>query len=115
MGFGLALLVQVWALYVPRPPTVDSGLPLDKVVHIALFGVVTWLGLRLGYRWIVPAMVAQAALSELVQWWLLPQRGGDIWDFVADVAGITLAWVITLTPSKAKPDSGIAVPWKGRR
>ena len=88
--FGLALLVQVWALYVPSAPSVDTGLPLDKVVHAALFALVTWLGLRLGYRWIIPAMVAQAALSELVQSWFLPQRSGDIADLLADLLGIDL-------------------------
>lgn len=102
------MLVQVWALYVPRAPAVDSGLPLDKLVHVTLFAVVTWLGLRLGFRWIIPAMLAQAALSELVQWWFLPDRGGDVWDFVADVVGIALAWVITVTWPRQRADSGIA-------
>lgn len=113
--FVLALALQFWALYVPRTPSVDTGLPLDKLVHGGLFAAVTWLGLRLGYRWIVPAMLAQAGVSELVQHWFLPQRGGDIWDFVADAAGMALAVVITLTWPKTKPDSGIAVRWKGRR
>lgn len=109
MGFGLAVLIQFWALYVPRPPSVDSGLPLDKVAHIAIFAAVTWLGLRLGYRWIVPAMIAQAAISELVQLWFLPSRGGDVWDFAADLTGIGLAVVISVTFN-----SGIAEQGKGK-
>ena len=103
MVFGVALLVQVWALYVPSAPSVDTGLPLDKVVHAALFALVTWLGLRLGYRWIIPAMIAQAALSELVQWWFLPQRSGDIADLLADLLGVALAWAISSRPASFAP------------
>jgi VanZ family protein len=109
IAFAVAVLVQMWALYVPRGPSVDSGLPLDKVVHAGLFLLVTWLGLRLGWRWIVPVMVGQAALSELVQTWLLPQRSGDWGDLVADLAGIALAVVITLTQRRKQDDSGIPV------
>lgn len=92
IAFATALLVQFWALYVPRAPGVQTGLPLDKLVHLALFGVVTWLGLRIGIpaRWLAPLMIVQAAASELVQHFFLPQRGGDWWDFVADLTGIAI-------------------------
>jgi VanZ family protein len=115
IAFAVALIVQVVALYVPRAPGVASGLPLDKVAHLAMFAAVTTLGLLLGYRWIVPVMVVQAGLSELVQMWFLSQRGGDIWDFVADLAGIGLGVVITLTYAKTKDVSGIPIPLKGTR
>lgn len=101
IAFALALAVQCWALYVPRPPTVESGLPLDKVVHLALFAVVTWLGVRAGWRWVVPLMIVQAAVSELVQLLLLPNRGGDWWDLLADVAGIGLGWALASLPRPA--------------
>ncbi len=99
-----AFLVQCWALYVPRAPSVESGLPLDKVVHLGVFALVTWLGLRAGWRWVVPLMVVQAGASELVQWYFLPNRGGDWWDLTADLLGIALGWglarVRTVTPAK---------------
>jgi len=93
-GFAAALLVQVWALYVPRAPSVDTSLPMDKVVHFALFAVVTWLAMRAGLspRWAVGLMLTQAALSETVQQLWLSQRGGDILDLLADVAGIAAGW-----------------------
>lgn len=94
IAFVLAFLVQCWALYVPRPPSVDSGLPLDKVVHIGVFAVVTWLGLRAGWRWVVPLMVVQAVVSELVQLYFLPSRGGDWWDLTADLLGVALGWAL---------------------
>lgn len=94
IGFWLALAVQCWALYVPRPPSVDSGLPLDKVVHVGIFALVTWVGLQAGWRWVVPLMVVQAAASEAIQHFYLSARGGDLFDFVADLAGIGLGWAI---------------------
>jgi hypothetical protein len=88
--FSVALLIQVWALYVPKTPGVQTDLPVDKVVHFLLFALVTWLGVRGGIpaRWLAPLMLLQAAASELVQQLWLSQRGGDMWDFVADVLGI---------------------------
>ncbi|MEZ5185016.1 MAG: hypothetical protein R2720_04670 [Candidatus Nanopelagicales bacterium] len=93
IAFAAAVLVQFWALYVPRAPGVPTGLPLDKLVHLTLFAVVTYLGLRAGMpvRWLAPLTVLQAAASELVQHFYLPQRGGDWWDFAADLAGIAVA------------------------
>jgi VanZ family protein len=103
IAFLAALLVQVWALYWPRQPSVDTGLPLDKVVHFGLFAVVTYAGVHAGIsRWLVAViMVGQAVLSETVQHFLLAQRSGDVWDLVADVAGITVAlWVTRDRPHR---------------
>lgn len=88
----LALLAQSWALYVPKAPGIQTGLPLDKVVHFGLFALVTWLGVRAGVpvKWVVVLMVVQAAASELTQNFLLAQRGGDWLDFAADLAGIAV-------------------------
>ncbi|MCU0298102.1 MAG: hypothetical protein MUF33_06230 [Candidatus Nanopelagicales bacterium] len=107
--FGLALALQFWALYVPRTPSVESGLPLDKAVHLGLFLVVTWLGLRVGLPRVglVIAMVAQAAISELTQWLFLPQRGGDWWDFAADLAGIGLG--VLLARDRSHRDESLLI------
>lgn len=94
LAFATALGVQFWALYVPRPPSVESGLPLDKVVHLGLFAIVTWLGLQAGWRWVLPLMVGQAFASEAIQHYLLAERGGDVLDLTADLAGIGLGWAI---------------------
>lgn len=109
LAFALALLVQIWALYTPRPPSVDTGgLPVDKVAHVGLFLVVTWLGLRAGIprRWLVPLMLLQAAASELVQLYVLPSRGGDWADFAADVIGITVALLL----HRERPHSAEGLP-----
>jgi VanZ family protein len=51
-------------------------------------------------------MLAQALLSETLQHFLLPQRSGDVWDLVADVAGITVAWWV----ARDRPHSVAGVP-----
>jgi hypothetical protein len=106
IGFVTALAIQFWVLYVPRAPGVQSSLPLDKVVHVGLFAVVTWLGLRAGIprAWVIGAMILQAGASELVQHYFLAQRGGDWWDFAADLAGVAIGLWLARTidrPSSA--------------
>jgi VanZ family protein len=91
-----AVVVQLVALYWPRP--VDTGGPpgLDKVVHCAVFAAVAFTGRRAGVpvAWLAGLLVAHAAVSEVVQATLLP-RDGDVLDAVADtvgtVAGLLLA------------------------
>jgi len=89
LTFWVALAVQFLALYWPRTPGIDTGLPLDKLVHIVLFATVAMLGVLAGLPlgWLVLGLVAQAAISELVQS-LLPARGADLMDFLADLLGV---------------------------
>jgi hypothetical protein len=89
-AFAAAVAAQCLLLYWPRTPSVATGLPLDKVVHFTIFAVVAALGLRAGFRStvIVALLLCQAVLSELVQGFVLPQRGGDPADFAADALGI---------------------------
>ena len=85
-------LAQCIALYLPKVPSSESDLPLDKVAHVVMFAVVTgvavWAGIA--WKWVVAVMLAQAVISELVQGYLLAGRGSDPWDFVADLVGIGL-------------------------
>lgn len=97
IAFAVGVLVQWWALYWPRPPSVQTGLPLDKVVHFALFAVVTYAGVHAGLaRWLVALlMLGQALLSEAIQHFWLAQRGGDVWDLLADALGIAAGLWLT--------------------
>ncbi len=115
LAFAVLLLVQFWALYAPRAPSVDTGLPLDKAVHFTLFATVTWLGLRAGIpgRWVAAAMVLQAAASEVVQNYLLPQRGGDIWDVAADVLGIAVGLWVGRNQSRTVQGGTAPIPGAG--
>jgi hypothetical protein len=76
------------------PDGVGAGGPdhLDKAAHAASFAVLAWTGLRAGLpvRLLAVALSAHAGSSELVQAALLPGRSGDVWDVVADLAGVAL-------------------------
>ncbi|TCC54967.1 VanZ family protein [Kribbella pittospori] len=68
----------------------------DKFAHMFLFGSVAFLGLklRISARWLLGALVANAVVSELAQYFLLPQRDGDPFDVLADLIGVALgAWL----------------------
>lgn len=92
VAFGCAVVVQCWALYTPSPPSTGSGLPLDKAVHLLLFAGVGLLGALAGIRarWLLLGLAGQAVLSEVVQGAWLSERGGDVWDLVADLVGAVI-------------------------
>jgi len=96
IAFIAAVALQLYGVYAPREAGPHLGIPgIDKVAHIFLFASVAFLGLKIGLpaRWLLGALVANAIVSELVQYWLLPQRDGDPFDALADLAGVALgAW-----------------------
>jgi VanZ family protein len=94
-GFVVAVAVHLAVLYWPRSPS-TGGLPIDKPVHAAIFGMVLWAAaqarLRVG---LVGALLAgHAVLSELIQHYLLTGRSGDVTDSVADLAGVVIVTLI---------------------
>ncbi|WP_306231433.1 VanZ family protein [Agrococcus beijingensis] len=94
--FGAAVLAQLVALYLPDPPS-SGGLPgADKVVHFGIFLAPALLGVLAGLRPVLlgALLVAHAIVSELLQHFLLPGRGGDPWDALADVVGVAVGLAI---------------------
>lgn len=105
--FGLAVLVQLVVLYLPRGVDVGAGLPaLDKLVHVAVFGAVAVTGVWAGVpvRWLAAALAAHAVASEAVQHWLLPARSGDPLDSVADLVGVTLGVALAVAGGRWRHD-----------
>lgn len=94
-AFGLAVVVQLVALYWPRPVEPGTTLPVDKLVHAAVFGAVLWTGGRAGVpvRPLVAVLAVHAAASEVVQGTLL-DRDGNVPDALADLAGLVVAWFL---------------------
>jgi VanZ family protein len=96
LAFALACVVNVAVLYAPRSGP-GSDIPYaDKAVHLLLFAAVAFTGskIRLPLGWLAGVLVLNAAASELVQHYWLPQRSGDVFDAVADVTGVALgAWL----------------------
>ena len=96
IAFVAAVALQLYGVYAPREAGPHTGIPqIDKVAHCFLFAAVAFTGLKVGVpaRWLLGALVANAVVSEVVQHWLLPQRDGDPFDALADLAGVALgAW-----------------------
>lgn len=81
-------------------PRVD--LPLDKVAHFAMYGILgllagraarqTWH--RLGWGWFVAGGLILGALDELQQYFI-PSRSSDPMDWLADAAGYLIGfWLV---------------------
>lgn len=107
VAFVVAGVVHLAALYAPRVAGPDVGIPYaDKVVHLLLFAVVACTGLRVGVpaRPLVGVLVVNAVLSEVVQHAVLPQRSGDAFDTLANLAGVALgAWAAARTVRRTGP------------
>jgi VanZ family protein len=105
IAFVAAVALQLYGVYSPREAGPHIGIPqIDKVAHCFLFAAVAFTGLKVGVpaRWLLGALAANAIVSELVQHWLLPQRDGDPFDVLADLAGVALgAWIARKTHSRA--------------
>jgi VanZ family protein len=105
IAFVAAVALQLYGVYSPREAGPHIGIPqIDKVAHCFLFAAVAFTGLKVGLRarWLLGALVANAVVSELVQHWLLPQRDGDPFDTLADIAGVALgAWIAGRLHSRA--------------
>jgi hypothetical protein len=98
--FGLALLAQVVVLYAPGTTAESFAVPYaDKVVHVAVFAAVVVAGRRAGLplRLLVVVSVVQAVVSEVVQDALVPDRSGDPFDVVADLAGVAIGVLASRT------------------
>lgn len=105
LAFGLACAIQLYALYIPQLPDTGGGIPgLDKVGHAGIFALVMVTGVLAGVRprLLAVLLAVHAVGSEILQHLLLPNRTGDVWDLLADGAGITMGWLLTRTTPVAR-------------
>ncbi|MEU6150234.1 VanZ family protein [Actinosynnema sp. NPDC047251] len=102
-----AVLLSVIVLFTPQSGVPDSPAGTDKVVHVLLFALLAGTGLwaRLPLVPLLTALVAYAAVSEVLQWLITPLgRGGDVLDGLVDVAGVALGWLVArLALSGSRP------------
>ena len=91
-AFGIALAVQLIAVYAPGGPGGPEINGLDKVVHISIFLAPAFAALMMGIRarWVLGILALHAPVSELVQHFALPHRDGDVFDVMADLGGVAL-------------------------
>ncbi len=97
IGLIAALAIQLWVLYQPGSPY-PSVMPFpfaDKVVHAAVFFLPAVFLRGLTSRWWPMVLLAvHAPVSELIQITWVPHRSGEIWDAIADLAGLALGVVL---------------------
>lgn len=107
----LVVLCILYLTLVPRPlPDNDIDIPgLDKVIHAIMFGGLAWVACidlarvkrrcfrKLSRRQLLKAAVTVALFGgaiEVAQQLMAMGRGGDIFDFLADIAGTIIGTLI---------------------
>lgn len=95
-AFVLAMLIHLASLYTPSISDTVLFTGADKIAHVALFLIVVTpaLLLRFPTPLVISVALAHAGISEMVQQYLIPGRGGSVWDMVADVVGIGAGFLL---------------------
>lgn len=96
LALGLAMVVQLVVLYSPRGVGGPQIAGLDKVVHILIFAapVLAALMVGIGAAWVLAIFVVHGPVSELIQYFALPHRSGDVFDALADIAGVAIGALV---------------------
>ncbi|MHB8187910.1 MAG: VanZ family protein [Dermatophilaceae bacterium] len=104
-ALGVALAVQLIAVYSPHGPAGPEITGLDKVVHLSIFFVPAFAALMMGVRarWALGVLALHAPVSELIQHFGLPQRDGDVFDAMADLSGVLLGWLAYVVWTRRHP------------
>ena len=124
--FALSLAAHLLALYLPGDDVPDPAFEvpgLDKLVHVAAFGVPALLAVLLVRRlWPALVLLIHAPVSESLQTALANGRSGDPADVVADVVGVALgAWLGLVLARRGRPrppqrrEAGTFGPDRGER
>lgn len=113
-GLWIALVLSVgghlYGLYSPGEPSAVEWFPqADKVWHFLGFAIPSTLAVLLtAHWWPLVAFAANAVVSELVQYFWLPNRSGDWLDLLTDLTGLLPAlglylWLQAANSSTAEP------------
>jgi VanZ like family len=105
LAFGLALAMQLIVVYAPFGPGGPEISGLDKVVHMFIFFAPALAALMVGIRarWALGILLLHAPISELIQAFGLPQRDGDVFDVIADLAGVALGGLAYMVWKRRQP------------
>lgn len=91
--FWASWVVSLFLFFARVPVAEPSGLGLDKLAHVAIFGALTYFGARAyGEKIILLAalLVTYAVSIEFLQKALFPYRSFEIYDIVAGLIGIVI-------------------------
>ncbi|GAA2364786.1 hypothetical protein GCM10009854_50400 [Saccharopolyspora halophila] len=94
----MSLLVSWAILFTPASGVPAAPPGTDKVIHFALFATLAATGTLTGFRrrGLLPALVAYAALSEILQGVLPLGRSCEALDALVDCAGALLGCLTVL-------------------
>lgn len=111
---GIFVLTLLPGNYFPKVSGLWSLFSADKLIHICLFAGLSFLmltGLEKQYykynRRYIHLIVAAfslgiAIITELLQWQLPIKRDGNIYDFIANFAGIVIGFLVFTFPDIKK-------------
>ncbi len=91
----LALIVVSYLVF-SRPQYPQNIPGMDKVGHVGSFFMLSWLAYLAfmpRWYWLVLNAAIYGALIEIIQL-QLPYRSGDVADFIADMSGVLLFYVL---------------------
>jgi len=105
LAFGVALAVQLVAVYSPVGPVGPEINGFDKVVHASIFLAPAFAALMWGIRarWALGILALHAPVSELIQQFGLPHRDGDVFDVMADLGGVVLGGLAYVVWTRRHP------------
>jgi hypothetical protein len=105
VAFGVALAIQLIAVYSPEGLAGPSITGLDKVVHVSIFAAPALAALMAGISpaWALGILALHAPVSELIQHFALSHRTGDVFDAMADFAGVALGGLVYLVWRRRQP------------
>jgi VanZ family protein len=102
----ILLLTGAPGTYFPRVETFWEWLSPDKLVHVIIFGIQTLLILLafkkqyiisrqrlIYYTFVFVITTLFALLTEILQTYLFIGRDGNIYDFIANVAGVIIGFM----------------------
>jgi hypothetical protein len=108
-GLFIIILFSIPGDQLPEIPSFLNLLEPDKLVHLLLFAVFTWLMIsrlaKLGQVFVQPYRVVFYALltgtilsggTEILQHFCIPGRIASVYDFIANEAGCLAGWWIYL-------------------
>ena len=100
-GIGALFILAAFILSL-GPDVTPSGIPhIDKVVHATSYtGLTFWFLMvypRRHHWWIAVGFVVMGAMIEVLQYFI-PYHMAEVNDAIANTIGVTIGWLLTLTP-----------------